>query len=234
MNDTNYDAKTSIKSWAEEDRPREKMLAKGKSILSDAELVAILIGSGSVEENAIQLAQRILDSVNGNLTELGRRTIKDLMKFKGIGEARAIAIASALELGRRRQFSDILQRDSITCARDVYDTLLPQLIDLPHEEFWILMLNRSNHIIGRHRVSIGGVTGTVVDAKMVFKPALDALACSIVLAHNHPSGKLQPSSQDIDLTRKLKKAGESLDIQVVDHLIIAQSGFYSFADNGIF
>jgi DNA repair protein RadC len=209
------------------------MLLKGKSILSDAELLAILIGSGSIEENAIQLSQRILDSVNGDLSELGRRTIKDLMHFKGIGEARAISIVSALELGRRRQFSDIMQRDSIMCARDVYDTLLPQLIDLPYEEFWILMLNRGNHIIGRHRVSIGGVAGTVVDAKMVFKPALEALACSIILVHNHPSGKLQPSKQDIDLTHKLKKAGECLDIRVSDHVIIAQSGYYSFADNGI-
>ena len=225
--------KLSIKAWAEEDRPREKMLLKGKESLSDAEIIAILIGSGSHEENAIQLAKRILDSVDGNLSELGRRSLKDLMKFKGIGEARAIGIAAALELGRRRQFSDVAQRTSITCSRDVYDIMLPSLIDLPYEEFWILLLNRANHVLGRQRISAGGVAGTVVDAKMVFKPAIELLASSIILIHNHPSGNLRPSQQDIDLTRKLKRAGEALDITVFDHLIVARTGFTSFMDEGI-
>lgn len=233
MTDEKYITKTSIKSWSEEDRPREKMLLKGKPALTDAELLAILIGSGSVEENAIQLSERILDSVSNNISELGRRSIKELMKFKGIGEAKAITIAAALELGRRRQLSDLVQRHSITCARDAYEVLLPQLIDLSYEEFWILLLNNSNHIIGKHRVSIGGVTATVVDAKLVFKPALEALATSVILAHNHPSGKLEPSKQDIDLTRKLKEAGKYLDISVLDHLIVSHTGFYSFADNGL-
>ncbi len=223
----------SIKSLAEEDRPREKMLLKGKAAMSDAELIAILIGSGTVDENAITLAQRILDSVDKNLSELGRRTIKDLMKFKGIGEAKALTIASALELGRRRQFSDVMQKSSVTCSRDVYDAMLPLLIDLPYEEFWIILLNRANHIVGKTRISIGGVTGTVVDSKMVFKPALEALATSIILVHNHPSGNLKPSEADIDLTKKLKEAGKYLDIAVLDHVIIANSGFYSFGDESL-
>ncbi len=223
----------SIKAWAEEDRPREKMLLKGKAALSDAELIAILIGSGSVEANAIVLAQRILDSVNGNLSELGRRSVKELKQFKGIGEAKGVTIAAALEIGRRRQFSDVMQKDSITSSRDVYDVMLPQLIDLPYEEFWILLLNRANHIIGRNRISVGGVSGTVVDSKMVFKPAIEALASSIILVHNHPSGNLKPSQADIELTRKLKDAGKCLDIAVIDHIIVAHSGFYSFGDEGL-
>jgi DNA repair protein RadC len=228
-----YPTNIPITSWAEEDRPREKMLLKGKSALTDAEIVAILIGSGTVGMDAIGLAKQILDSVGGNLSELGRRSLKDLMKFKGIGEAKAITIAAALEIGRRRQFSDMILRETINSSRDVYDVILPQLIDLPNEEFWILMLNRANHIISRHRVSIGGVSGVIVDAKMVFRPAIEALASAIILIHNHPSGNLKPSKQDIELTRKLRKAGESLDITVADHVIVAHTGFYSFADEGM-
>ena len=227
------DKKAAITAWAEEDRPREKMLLKGKAALSDAELIAIIIGSGTVNEDAIALAQRILDSVNANLSELGRRSIKDLMKFKGIGEAKAISITAAVELGRRRQFSDVMQKDSITSSRDVFDMMLPQLFDLPYEEFWILQLNRANHVIGRARISAGGVSGTVVDSKMVFKPAIEVLASSIILVHNHPSGNLKPSQADIELTRKLKEAGKHLDIAVLDHIIVAHSGFYSFADENI-
>lgn len=224
----------TIKSLAEEDRPREKMLLKGKAAMNDAELIAILIGSGSVEENAIALAQRILESVNNDLSELGRRSIKDLMKFKGIGEAKALTIASALELGRRRQFSDLIQRNAITCSRDVYDTMLPFLIDLPYEEFWILLLNKANHIIGREKVSQGGISNVLVDARLVFKPALEALASSIILIHNHPSGNLKPSTADIDLTKKLKEAGRYLDTAVLDHIIITNGGFLSLADEGLF
>lgn len=224
----------SIKSWAEEDRPREKMLLKGKSALTDAELIAILIGSGSVDENAIELAKRILTSVNDNLSELGRRSIKELMKFKGIGEAKAITIAAAVEIGRRRQFSDMVQRDSIHDSRDIYDAMLPLMIDLKYEEFWILMLNQAHQIIGRERISTGGVSGTVVDSKMIFKPAIEALATSIILVHNHPSGALKPSQADIELTRKLKAAGKVLDITVLDHVIVAHSGYYSFNDEGVF
>lgn len=231
--ESGFSISNPITSWAEEDRPREKMALKGKSALSDAELIAILIGSGTVGMDAIGLAEQILNSVNGNLSELGRRSLRDLQKFKGIGEAKAITIAAALEIGRRRQFSDMMQRDTITCSRDAYDAILPQLIDLPNEEFWILMLNRANHIISRHRVSIGGVSGVVVDAKMVFRPAIEALASSIILIHNHPSGNLKPSQADIELTKKLRNAGLSLDISVADHVIVSHTGYYSFADEGM-
>jgi DNA repair protein RadC len=192
-----------------------------------------MIGSGSVGENAIDLSKRLLLSVNNDLSELGRSSIKDLMKFKGIGEAKAITIVSALELGRRRQFSDMLERNTITCSRDIYDAMLPLLIDLKHEEFWILLLNRANHIIGKTLISKGGVAGTVVDSKMVFKPALDVLASGIILVHNHPSGNLKPSQADIDLTQKLAQAGRLLDIIIHDHLIITNGNFYSFADMGM-
>lgn len=221
----------SIKSMAEEDRPREKLMLYGKASLSDAELIAILIGSGTVENNAIQLAGKILQAVNGNLTELGRRSLKDLMKFKGIGEARAITIAAALELGRRRQLSDLIQRDRIECAQDIYEVILPEMIDLPHEEFWVILLNRASNIIGKQRISSGGVSNVAVDAKLVFRPAIEALASSIILVHNHPSGNLNPSQSDLDLTRKLTQAGKTLDISVLDHLIVSAGGYYSFADN---
>lgn len=224
---------SSIKNWEEADRPREKMLLKGKSALTDAELIAILIGSGSVGEDAISVAQKILNSVVGNLSELGRRSVKDLMKFKGIGEAKAITIAAALEIGRRRQFSDMLTREKIESSRDAYDTILPHLIDLIHEEFWVILLNRAHNVVGRERISAGGVAGTVVDAKLVFKAAIAASASAVILAHNHPSGNLKPSDADINLTQKLKNAGIYLDIAVLDHLIVAHTGFYSFADEGM-
>lgn len=220
----------SIKSWAEADRPREKLLAKGRQVLSDAELIAILIGSGSRTESAVQLAQRILQSVDNNLNELGRRTIKDLMKFKGIGEAKAITIAAALEFGRRRQLSDVKERPKITCSRDAYNCIAPILTDLPHEEFWILLLNRANMVMSRQRISTGGVAGTVVDIKMIFKCALEHTASSIILSHNHPSGNLTPSQADINITKKIKSAGQVLDIGVLDHLIISYTGYYSLAD----
>ncbi len=223
---------SSIKAWEEEDRPREKMLQKGKSALTDAELIAILIGSGTVGEDAISLAQKILNSVVGNLSELGRRSIRDLMQFKGIGEAKAITIAAALEIGRRRQFSDIAYREKIRDSRDLYNAIIPLLIDLIHEEFWVILLNRANHIIGRERISSGTVSGTLVDAKLVFKPAIAVSASHIVLVHNHPSGNLKPSEEDIDLTKKLRIAGQYLDILVYDHLIVAQTGYFSFLDEG--
>jgi DNA repair protein RadC len=222
--------KVTIKTWTEENRPREKMLIYGNNVLSDADLIALLIGSGTVDMNAVELAEQILLSVNGNLSELGRRSVKDLMKFKGIGEAKAITIAAALEFGRRRQFSDVVRHEEIGCAKDIFNLMLPIMIDLPHEEFWILLLNQAKHVIGKHRISTGGVTGITVDAKMVFRPALEALACSLVLVHNHPSGQLIPSKQDIDLTNKLRTAGKALDIRVVDHVIVARSGYFSFSD----
>ena len=224
--------KLSIKTWDEADQPREKMIAKGKAALKDAELIAIMIGSGTVGENAIDLADRILQSVNGDLSELGKRSLKDLMKFKGIGEAKAVTIAAALEIGRRRQFSDVVKRDNITSSRDIYDIMLPKLIDISHEEFWVILLNKAHNVIGKQCISTGGVNGVFVDAKMVFKPAVDVLAPSIVLVHNHPSGNLKPSVEDVNLTQKLKEAGRLLDVSVIDHVIIAHTGFYSFNDDG--
>lgn len=223
----------SIKSWAEEDRPREKMQLKGKHSLSDAELLAILMGSGNREESAVVLGQKILQSVGCDLNELSKKNIKELMKFKGVGEAKAISIIAALEIGRRRQLTDIKTRPQIKSSRTAYDLLAPLLIDLPHEEFWILLLNRGNRVMGREKVSMGGVTGTVVDGKVIFKKALLGNATSIILCHNHPSGTLRPSQPDIDITKKLKMAGKTLDISVVDHLIISELGYYSFADEGM-
>lgn len=222
----------TIKYWAEEDRPREKLLNKGKHNLSDAELLAILIGSGSREESAVGLSQKILNTADNNLNELGKTSITELMRFKGIGEAKAITIVAALELGRRRQLTDVKDKPKIKSSRDAYNTIASLLIDLPHEEFWILLLNRSNEVISREKISTGGVSGTVVDAKIIFKKALDILASSIILVHNHPSGNLRPSQADIDVTRKMKKAGVVLDISILDHLIISERGFYSFADEG--
>ena len=232
QNKTYSTAAPNIKSWAEEDRPREKLLLKGKAALSDAELLAILIGSGTREATALGLGQRILQSVDNNLHQLGRCQVSELMAFKGIGEARAIAIVTALELGRRRQLASVKDRPKITSSKDAYNTIAPLIVDLPHEEFWIVLLNRSNRVIARDRVSMGGVAGTVVDAKIIFKTALQALASSIILCHNHPSGNLQPSQADIDITKKLKQGGACLDITVLDHLIISEKGYYSFADEG--
>lgn len=220
----------TIKAWAEEDRPREKLLGKGKQSLSDAELLAILLGSGSRDETAVGLAQRILKSVENDLNELGKRSVVELTKFKGMGEAKAISIVAAMELGRRRQLTDVKERPQIRSSKDGYYAIASMLMDLPHEEFWILLLNRANRVIAREQVSLGGVAGTVVDAKIVFRKAIEGMASSIILVHNHPSGNLQPSQQDIDLTKKLKKAGETLDITVFDHLIITESGYFSFAD----
>ena len=229
-----YRTTLTIKAWAEEDRPREKLLTKGKHALSDAELIAILIGSGNREETAVDLSKRILKSVENNLNELGKSSVKELMKFKGIGEAKAITIVAALELGRRRQMSDIKERPQIRSSRDAYNIIAPMLIDLAHEEFWILLLNRSNHVIGRANISIGGTAGTIVDAKIIFKKALEMQASGMILCHNHPSGSLQPSQADISVTRKLKQGGTYLDINILDHLIVSEKGYCSLADEGLF
>ncbi len=225
--------KLSIKSWAEEDRPREKLLQKGRQSLTNAELVAILIGSGSREESAVDLSKRILQSTKNNLNELGKTSLVELMKFKGIGEAKAITICAALELGRRRQNADILEKPQIKSSHDAHQVMAAILADLPHEEFWVAYLNRANKVIHREQISLGGVAGTVVDAKIIFKKALEQLASGIILFHNHPSGNLKPSQADINITKKLKKAGLTLDINVLDHLIISERGYYSFADEGV-
>lgn len=223
----------AITAWAEEDRPREKMLLKGKHSLSDAELLAILIGSGTVGESAVALAQRILAASENNLHELGKRSLRDLEKFKGIGEAKAITIAAALELGRRRQLSDLRERPRITCSRDAFNAIAPLLTDLHHEEFWLLLLNKANEVFARERLSTGGMAGTVVDLKMVFKTAIESRAAAVIAIHNHPSGNLKPSQADIDLTKRIKQAGTLLDLPMLDHLIVSERGFFSFADEGM-
>jgi DNA repair protein RadC len=223
----------SIKAWAEADRPREKLLLKGRQHLTKAELLAILLGSGNAEESALALAKRLLQSVEGDLHEMAKRTVEELMKFKGIGTAKAVTIAAALELGRRRQLTDVRDRPQIRSSRDAFNTIAPLLMDLPHEEFWILLLNRANRVQDRLQVSSGGIAGTVVDARIVFRRALERKACAMILVHNHPSGNLHPSQADIDLTKKLKAAGQVIDIAVLDHLIISDRGYYSFADEGM-
>ncbi len=221
-----------IKSWAAEDRPREKLILKGKSVLSDAELIAILIGSGTPKSSAVDLGKIILKSVENDLNKLAGLSVKDLMKFKGIGEAKAIAIVSALELGRRRKESDEGSRVKITTSKSAYEFLKPKLLDLKTEEFWIIMLNRANYVIRDYKISEGGVSGTVADAKIIFSKALENLASSIILAHNHPSGNLNPSTSDNQLTSNAIKAGKILSIEVLDHIIFTNSGYYSFKDEG--
>lgn len=223
----------SIKNWNEDDRPREKMLQKGRIALSDAELIAILIGSGSRNESAVSLSQRILSASQNNLSELGKASISDLMQFKGIGEAKAITIVAALELGRRRRTGDALELKKITSSNSVFEYLQPLIGELPHEEFHILYLNNSNKIIRKTQLSKGGITGTLVDVRLVFKEALQFGAVGIILAHNHPSGTLKPSQADIQLTKKIKTAGESLDIKVLDHLIVTEKAYFSFADENL-
>ncbi|BCY27338.1 RadC family protein [Flavobacterium okayamense] len=225
---------TPINQWAEDDRPREKFLLKGKSSLSDSELLAILIGSGSRNESAVQLCQRILASSQNNLNLLGKLSIQQLMNFKGIGEAKAISIAAALELGRRRREEEVIELKKITSSKAVFDIMQPLIGELPHEEFWVLFLNNSNKVIYKTQISKGGITGTVVDIRIVFKLALEHNATSIILSHNHPSGKLQASEADIQITKKMKEAGKNLDIQVLDHVIITEKSYYSFVDEGIF
>ena len=225
--------KLTIKTWAEEDRPREKLQFKGKHSLSDAELLAIIIGSGNTTQSAVELSRQILSAVNNDLFELGRKPIDYLMQFKGIGEAKAISIAAALELGRRRAQAESKPTDKIISAKEVFELMSPILSDLPHEEFWIVCLNRSNRYISKHKISSGGIAGTVADTKLIFNYALKELASAIILCHNHPSGNLNPSEIDIKLTKQMIEAGKLLDINVLDHIIIAQNNYYSLINNGV-
>ncbi|MCF8302616.1 MAG: DNA repair protein RadC [Bacteroidales bacterium] len=227
-----YPEKVSIKQWAESDRPREKLLLKGKHSLSDAELIAILMGSGNTELSAVDLAKTILNSVDNNLIGLSKLSVQDLMKFKGIGQAKAIGIVAALELGKRRRSSEIIERKRINGSRDVYEYFHGLLSDSSYEEFWILLLNRANKIIKHINISQGGLTGTIADPKKIFKMALDDHASSVILCHNHPSGNLKPSDADNKLTKKLKHAGEFLDLPILDHIIIGDEQYYSYADEG--
>lgn len=229
----NTEKNLNIKSWSPEDRPREKLILKGKSALSDAELIAILLGSGTRAMSAVELAKKVLHPTGNNLHELARLTVRDLIKIPGIGQAKALTIVAALELGRRRKELDGQEKTKVTGSRDVYDLIKADLLDITHEEFWILLLNRANRVIKKAQVSQGGVAGTVADPKIIFKLALDDLASGVILAHNHPSGNLTASQADLDLTKKLKDAGKLLDIQVLDHLIVAGQKYFSFADEGL-
>ncbi len=222
-----------ITDWAVEDRPREKLIRKGTSTLSDAELLAILISSGIKQKSALDLARELLGIVNNNLNSLGKLTIADLRKLNGIGPARAVTIAAALELGRRRKLAEVEDVTQIKCSKNVADIFGPILSDLVHEEFWILFLNRSNKVINRMKLSQGGISGTVTDVRIVMKKAIEYLASGIIVCHNHPSGNLNPSDSDSKITQKIKEAGILMDIQLLDHIIIADKDYFSFADNGL-
>ncbi len=228
----NYNKKP-ISKWAEDDRPREKLLLKGKQALSNAELIAILIGSGNKTKSAVELAQEIMDKAGNNLIELSKLSVNDLTsKFKGIGSAKAISIIAALELGKRRLMAQALEKKKITCSRDAFDILTPFLSDRYTEEFRILLLDRANKVIANLSIGQGGFSGTVADPKKIFKEALANSASGIILAHNHPSGNRKPSDADISLTKKLKRAGDDLEIHILDHIIVTNDGYYSFADEG--
>ena len=222
-----------ITDWAAGDRPREKLIEKGTSSLSDAELLGILISSGTKDKSAVDLGRELLCMANNNLNNLAKLSVSDLRKLHGIGPARAVTIAAALELGRRRKMAEVQETTQIRASKDVADIFQPILSDLSHEEFWILYLNRSNKVISRMKLSQGGVSGTVTDVRIVMKKAVELLASGIILCHNHPSGNLNPSDADSKITQKIKEAGSFMDIQLLDHLIISDKDYYSFADNGM-
>jgi DNA repair protein RadC len=220
----------TIKSWAEEDRPREKMIEKGAFALSDAELVAIILGSGTREMTAVDLAKNLLNSVDNDLNKLGKISIRDLQKYRGIGAARAVTVVAAMELGRRRKESDKQKTEKIRCSKDVYDVFYPILSDLPHEEFWMIYLNAGKNVINKVKISMGGTDAAIVDLKLIAKSALECLASSAVAVHNHPSGNANPSANDIVLTKKIQAALSFFNISLDDHIIFADDIYYSFAD----
>jgi DNA repair protein RadC len=222
-----------IKQWAPEDRPREKLLHKGTASLSDAELIAILLGTGTQNQSAVDLARQLLLSCNHSLDEIAKMSVAEIRKVKGIGRVKAIVIAAAMELGRRRKEVVQLEKPRITGSADAYNILRADLMDLPNEEFWVLMLNRANRVIRKKKISEGGLSGTVADPRIIYKLAVEDLACGIIVAHNHPSGNLTASQNDIELTRRLKEAGKVMEIQLLDHLIIAGHKYFSFADEGL-
>lgn len=225
--------KLSIKEWAEADRPREKMSIKGAQALSDAELLAILIGSGNSEESAVQLSQRILHSVNNNLNLLGKRSVNELIAgFKGIGEAKAVTICAALELGKRRGAAASLERNRIESSRDAYMALHSELCDLPHEELWMILTNPACRILKKVKIGQGGINSSPADIRLIFKTALMETATGFILCHNHPSGNIKPSAQDNALTEQVKKAAKIMDITMLDHIILTDGAYYSYADEG--
>ncbi len=228
-----YNLKSGIKAWAEDDQPREKLLNKGKNSLSDAELIAILIGIGNREMSAVELSKLILQSTGNNLNELAKMGVSELMKFKGIGEAKAISIVAAMELARRRKETEQVKKEKVKFSKEAYTILKPYMMDLNHEQFWMICLNRNLEVIKVIQISTGGVTGTVADPKMIFKLALEQLSCSIIISHNHPSGNLKPSEADKKLTKLLKDGAEILDITFSDHIIFTDNGYFSFADENL-
>ena len=223
----------ALSSWAVEDRPREKVKTKGIQHLSDSELLAILLGSGTKNQTAVELARTLLHSSGNNLVDLGKQSLPDLVRIKGIGPAKAITLLAAMELGRRRAGMYPTEKVQVKSSETVYKLFHPLLGDLDHEEFWLLMLNRANRVLGRYKVSQGGLSGTVIDTRIILKKALDNLASSIIVCHNHPSGNMQPSDADVKITGKLRKAAEMLDIKLIDHVIIADKSYFSFADEGV-
>ncbi len=225
--------KTTIKDWSEQDRPREKLLSKGRKSLSDSELLAIIIGSGSADESALDLSKRIMASVNNNLSLLSKISYTDLLRFKGIGPAKAVNILSVLEMASRINNTSPAGIKKITCSEDIFSLLKNDFAELRVEEFWLVLLNTANHVIWKQRIGIGGVSGVVADVKVIMKHALDQMASGVVLAHNHPSGNKKASKQDIDLTNKVKEASRLMDIALLDHLIFCGTGYFSFADEGM-
>ena len=228
-----YNPNLSIKSWAEDDRPREKLALKGRTSLTDAELIAILIGSGNREQSAVELAKVILNKYGNSLNEVAKKSVNDLMKFKGIGEAKAISIIAALEIGRRRKDETPIEKPKITQSKDAYNILYPLMADKFVEEFWVLLLNQNNRVLSKHLISSGGVSGTVADIRIILKKAIDELASGIILSHNHPSGAILPSGADKILTSKILEGAKLLDVKVLDHLIIGEEDYFSFADSDI-
>jgi DNA repair protein RadC len=222
----------SIKNWAVEDRPREKLLKNGVENLSDAEILAILIGSGTKKQSALELSRQILFEASNNLGELGKKSLEELTAVKGIGKAKAIVILAALELGRRRKYAEPLRKLQISSSKDSFKVFQPLLGDLPHEEFWLMLLNRSNRLIENICISKGGTSGTVIDTKIILNKALSRLASAIIVCHNHPSGNINPSQADKKITEKIRSAAATMDITLLDHIIIADNQYYSFSDEG--
>lgn len=223
----------TIKSLAEDDRPREKLQNIGRQNLSEAELLAIILGSGSRTETAVQLAQRMLNAHNNDINVLARLSVNELKKFKGVGLVKAINIAAAFELGRRRADFEAAEKPKITSSYDAFRIINKKLSDLPHEEFWMLLLNRANCVTKAECISKGGVSGTVVDVRLILKPAIEHLASGIIICHNHPSGQLKPSEQDLQLTKKIKESAKLMDISLMDHIIVGNQNYFSFADDGL-
>lgn len=228
-----YKSNISIRMWAADDRPREKLMTKGKNALSDAELIAILIGTGTGNRSAVDLGRELLSIVDGDLYEFGKLPLKQLCLVKGIGESKAVSILAALELGRRRKEVQVTKRQKILSSYHSYEMVRSYYTDLQHEEFHIILLNRASEVIGIRRISIGGIAGTYVDAKIIFKTAIEAGASALILTHNHPSGVTFPSHNDEQLTRKIREFGELIEMPVLDHLIITDNGYFSFSDSGV-